>query len=106
MKFAPKEEFNTNFLPLLQKSLECGVPKLQLLALEQIQTMFKKLDYATFKTVLLPRIIVVLETQQDVPTKIKVLEFLKGMQESIDLATMQNLVFKSFEKVRVKENDP
>jgi len=36
MKFAPKEEFNTNFLPLLQKSLECGVPKLQLLALEQI----------------------------------------------------------------------
>ena len=68
--------------------------------------MFKKLDYTTFKTVLLPRIIVVLETQQDVPTKIKVLEFLKGMQESIDLATMQNLVFKSFEKVRVKENDP
>jgi hypothetical protein len=50
--------------------------------------MFKKLDYTTFKTVLLPRIIVVLETQQDVPTKIKVLEFLKGMQESIDLATM------------------
>ena len=36
LKYAPKEEFNSNMLPLLQKSLECGVPKLQLLALEQI----------------------------------------------------------------------
>lgn len=62
LKFAPKEEFNSNMLPLLQKSLECGVPKLQLLALEQIQTMFKRLDYQTFKTALLPRIITVLET--------------------------------------------
>jgi hypothetical protein len=63
LKYAPKEEFNANMLPLLQKSLECGVPKLQLLALEQIEFMFKRLDYQTFKTVLLPRVISVLENQ-------------------------------------------
>lgn len=28
LKYAPQQEFITNFIPLLQKSLECGVPKL------------------------------------------------------------------------------
>jgi hypothetical protein len=32
-------------LPLIQKSLECGVAKLQLLALEQIEKLFKTLEY-------------------------------------------------------------
>lgn len=36
MKQAQKEEFVQTWLPLLQKSLECGVPKLQMLALEQV----------------------------------------------------------------------
>jgi hypothetical protein len=71
-------------LPLLQKSLECGVPKLQLLALDQIQSMFKKLDYQTFKSFLLPRVMNILENQTDVLAKIKVLEFLKAMQDKID----------------------
>ena len=34
LKFVSSQEFGANFLPLMQKSLECGVPKLQLLALE------------------------------------------------------------------------
>ena len=60
------------------------MPKLQLLALDQIQSMFKKLDYQTFKSFLLPRVMNILENQTDVLAKIKVLEFLKAMQDKID----------------------
>ena len=60
------------------------MPKLQLLALDQIQSMFKKLDYQTFKSFLLPRVMNILENQTDVLAKIKVLEFLKSMQDKID----------------------
>ena len=60
------------------------MPKLQLLALDQIQSMFKKLDYQTFKSFLLPRVMNILENQTDVLAKIKVLEFLKVMQDKID----------------------
>jgi hypothetical protein len=48
----------------------------------------------------------ILENQADLGTKIKTLEFVKSMQESIDAPTMQNLVFKTFEKIRTKETDP
>lgn len=50
--------------------------------------MFKKLDYQTFKSFLLPRVMNILENQTDVLAKIKVLEFLKAMQEKIDTDTM------------------
>ena len=36
LKFVSPSEFAANMMQLIQKSLECGVPKLQLLALEQI----------------------------------------------------------------------
>jgi hypothetical protein len=68
--------------------------------------MFKTLEYQTFKTVLLPRILAILENQQDILTKIKTLEFIKKLQDSIDTSSMQQSVFKTFEKVRVKETDP
>ena len=34
LKFVNPSEFASNMMPLIQKSLECGVPKLQLLALD------------------------------------------------------------------------
>jgi hypothetical protein len=40
-KYAAKEEFVSSFVPLLQKSLECGVGKLQCLALEKITCVQK-----------------------------------------------------------------
>jgi hypothetical protein len=45
LKFSNQADFSANMLPLIQKSLECGVPKLQLLSLEQIGKLFKSLDY-------------------------------------------------------------
>jgi len=66
-------------LPLIQKSLECGVPKLQLLALEQIGKLFKSLEYQTFKTALMPRVLSVLENTAQMEVKIRVLQTIKQL---------------------------
>lgn len=78
-KYVSGSEFSTVFLPLIQKSLECGVPKLQLLALDQIDKMFKSLDYTLFKQNLMPRILNSLETSQHVQVKVKILETIKSL---------------------------
>ena len=61
LKYVSSNEFSQNMLPLIQKSLECGVPKLQLLALECIEKLFKTLDYQHVKTNLIPRVLKILE---------------------------------------------
>jgi hypothetical protein len=90
----------------MQKSLECGVAKLQILTIDKIQGLQKALDYSTFKNNLLPRILQILETSADVQAKTKVLEFIRAVQETIDQQSLQGLVFKTLEKARSKETDP
>jgi hypothetical protein len=105
-KYAPSSDFLNCFVPLMQKSLECGVAKLQILTIDKIQGLQKALDYSTFKNNLLPRILQILETSADVQAKTKVLEFIRAVQETIDQQSLQGLVFKTLEKARSKETDP
>ena len=82
------------------------MPKLQLLALDQIEKLFKTLDYQHVKTNLMPRVLKVLEDTQNNQVRIKVLEMIKTLQDAIDAATMKAAVFKTFEKLRGRDNDP
>ena len=84
LKFVSATEFNSFFMPLISKSLECGVPKLQMVAISKVSVMFKKLDYSIFKTNLLPRVLIALEKSKDQEVKVKILETLKDLQEGID----------------------
>lgn len=61
MKFVGPQEFQQNFLILVNKSLECGVPKLQFLALTKVPSIIKQIDYNTVKQSILPRILMILE---------------------------------------------
>ena len=79
LKYVSSTEFSQNMLPLIQKSLECGVAKLQLLALEQIEKLFKTLEYQHVKTNLMPRVLKVLEETNNVAVRIKVLEMIKAL---------------------------
>ena len=87
-------------MPLLLKSLECGVAKLQFLALNKVTVMYKSLDYTSVKTSLIPRILSILEKSPTIQLKIKVLETMLEMISSIDQHTMKDVILKSFEKVR------
>ena len=93
-------------MPLLLKSLECGVAKLQVLALNKVTVMYKQLDYTSVKTSLIPRILSILEKSPTVQLKIKVLETIFEMISSIDQHTMKDVILKSFDKVRAQETDP
>lgn len=93
-------------MPLLLKSLECGVAKLQVLALNKVTVMYKQLDYTSVKTSLIPRILSILEKSPTVQLKIKVLETILEMISSIDQHTMKDVILKSFDKVRAQETDP
>lgn len=50
IKFVSHQEFAQIFLPLISKSLACGVAKLQMLALSKVQSIYKKIEYNQFKS--------------------------------------------------------
>lgn len=88
-KQAQKTEFLSNWLPLLQKSLDCGVPKLQTLSIEQVKKLFREFDYNTqVKGGLLPRICKVLELSEDTALKVCTLECIRDLLEAIDVDSM------------------
>ena len=73
LKFVSSSEFCQVMMPLISKSLDCGVPKLQILALEQIALLFKSLEYQYFKTNTIPRILKILEETTNLQVRVKVL---------------------------------
>lgn len=104
LKFVSSGEFASNLMPLVQKSLECGVPKLQLLALEQTNKLFKSLDYSLFKTNIVPRLLKILEETSNLQVRIMCLQTIHDLQESIDVTTIKQGVFKTFEKMRASRD--
>ena len=84
MKYVGNSEFQQNFLPLLLKSLECGVPKLQFLALTKIPLTFKQIDYTVVKTSVIPRMLNILEKTSSLQLKQKTLETIFELLGSID----------------------
>jgi len=63
VKYLTPPDFQGYFFPLILKSLECGVPKLQILALSKVQYLVKQIDYQSVKTMLIPRMLNILEKQ-------------------------------------------
>ena len=86
--FISASDFSAYVLPLLLKSLDCGVPKLQFLALSKIPDIHKKVDYNMFKTSLMPRILQTMEKASSPQVKVKVLETIIEIIEGIDKTTL------------------
>lgn len=106
MKYVGPQEFQQNFLILINKSLECGVPKLQFLALTKVPVIIKQIDYNTVKQSVLPRILMILEQPSQIQIKRKTLEILLEIIGTIDRQTMKDKILKSFDKIRATETDP
>ena len=106
LNFVSQEEFGKVFLPLIAKSLACGVPKLQILALTKIRNIFTQIEYIIVKTQLLPRMLQILETAKDIQLKLETFETLLLMLKSIDSQTLKTDVIRSIEKLRARETDP
>mmetsp|Transcript_7884 Transcript_7884/g.13219 ORF Transcript_7884/g.13219 Transcript_7884/m.13219 type:complete len:657 (-) Transcript_7884:705-2675(-) len=106
LKFISQQEFSQVFLPLITKSLACGVPKLQVLALNKVKTIFQQMDYQVVKSQIIPRVLQILETAQQLDLKMEVFATVRVIMKGIDAYTLKNDVMKSMERVRQKETDP
>lgn len=84
VNFVSNQEFGEVFLPLITKSLACGVAKLQVLALHKVNSIFSQMDYQVVKSQIIPRVLQVLETAKEVDVKIEVLDTLKIITKAID----------------------
>ena len=106
IKFVSQQEFGQVFLPLISKSLACGVPKLQILALSKVQSIYEKIDYTLFKSQVMPRVLQVLDTAKDLTLKLEVFVTLKTTMKIIDAQTLRTDVMKALERLRARETDP
>ena len=60
-----------------------------------------------FKTNIVPRMLKILEETQNVPVRLRCMQTIHDLQESIDVTTIKQSVFKSFEKLRTtRDLDP
>lgn len=106
VNFVSQKEFGEVFLPLMTKSLECGIPKLQVLALSRIKTIFTQMEYHVVKSQVLPRVCKILETTTSLDVKMEVIDTLKQILNAIDAQTLKNDIMKNLEKLRANETDP
>lgn len=106
VNYVSQKEFGEVFLPLLCKSLECGIPKLQILALSRIKTIFTQMEYQTVKSQVLPRVCKILEQATNLELKLEVIDTLKQILNAIDALYLKTEIMKYLEKLRQKESDP
>jgi hypothetical protein len=100
-------DFQTHFLPLILKALECGVHKLQLLGLTKVVFLSKKTEYMTFKTQVMPRLILLLQDSQ-IPLNIKEkgLEVLIDILSLLDRNFLRDSILKTLQNLRENFNEP
>ena len=58
IEYVEIKEFQSTFVPLLGKSFECGVPKIQTIAIKRVEALYQKIEYNVLKSQILPRILI------------------------------------------------
>ena len=97
--------FQDVYLPLIVKSFNCGVPKIQNLAVQQIVFLSKNLEYMSFKNQILPLLMKTLESSDNHDLKLKGLEVLIAILPSLDKNYLRDNVLVTLEKLRENNND-
>lgn len=77
-----------------------------MLALSKVQSIYQKIEYAMFKSQVIPRVLQVLDTAKSVELKLEVFTTLNIIMKTIDAQTLKTDVMKAMEKLRSKETDP
>ena len=98
------KEIQTVFVPLLIKSYECGVPKLQILALQKTESLFNKIEYTVSKSQILPRILH-LCLDQNLALRKESIVLLSKIYSVFDKTTINDQVLTTLEKVRKLNNN-
>jgi len=98
------KEIQSIFVPLLTKAYECGVPKLQILALKKTEVLFTKIEYNVSKSQLLPRILNIC-VDQNIDLRKEAITLLSKIYSIFDKATINDQVLNTLEKIRKMNNN-
>lgn len=106
-EYVNAKDFQDVIFPLLLKSLECGVHKLQGLGVQKIAFMSKKIEYMTFKSQLMPRFLMIL-TNKDIPLNLKEqgCEVLIQILSVLDRNFLRDNILKTLQALRDSINEP
>lgn len=98
------KDFQTVFIPLFGKSFECGVQKIQVMALKKIEFVFTKIDYNILKSQILPRILI-LCTDPNIEVRKDAIVLLSKNYTIFDKNIINDQLLATLEKARKLQNN-
>ena len=104
VEYLEKEDLQIVILPLMIKSYECGVQKLQDLALKNTELLIKKIDYNAIKTKILPRILN-LCIDANIEVRKTAILCLQNTYTMYDKNAQSDQILNTLEKVRKMSNN-
>lgn len=97
-------EFSSNMLNIICKALDCNVPKIQSVVLENLLFIIKKIDSQAFKTQLFPRLVnIVLNTNSNA-IKIQILKTFTSVYNLLDQTIINESLLNTLEKIVKSDN--
>jgi SCY1-like protein 2 len=99
------QDFQSTMLVLYQKAMECGIVKIQEAAVSSIPLFAKKLEYATLKSAILPRILKLTLGTSLSSLRRKCLESLAQFSMFIDSATTKTAIIPTLERLCKVDTD-
>jgi SCY1-like protein 2 len=99
-------EFTSNMMNIICKALDCGVPKIQNIVLDNLLFIIKKLDSLTFRTQIYPRLVKIVLDTTNQNLKMAILKAFCSIYSLLDQTTINESLLSTIEKVRKADNSP
>jgi hypothetical protein len=98
-------EFSSNMLNIICKALDCGVPKIQQVCLDNLPFINKKIDSLAFKNQIYPRLVNVLLNTTSVSLKILILKSVASFYSLLDQTLINESLLNTLEKLKKADNN-
>jgi len=104
LQYVDPQDYQTLFVPLLGKSLGCGVQKIQIAALKKVIFIKDKVDYVSLKSVILPKVLK-LCIDPNIDTRKVAVVVLSRIYQIFDKSVVNESILEALEKLRQLENN-
>lgn len=105
LKLIEMQDFQETMLVLYQKAIDCGISKIQEHTVGVIPTFAKRMEYATLKATLIPRILRLALSTSIGTLRLKCLESLASMVTILDATVIKNALMPSLGQLCTMDTD-
>lgn len=99
-------EFASNMMNIICKALDCGVPKIQSVVLNNLPFIVKKIDSLSFKNQMYPRLINILLNTNSSALKVQILKSFLSVYSMLDQNIINESLLNNLDKVKKADNSP